>query len=865
MEPDQTDRLIDLVAEALERAPEERRAFLDAECGANEALRIEVESLLGQEEVAGEFLQTPAFAQAGKNLYDLEAGNLKPGDTLGDCRIIRLLGEGGMSEVYLAQDTGLERLVAVKLLKTQLDDDTLLRRFRHERKVLAGLTHPNIARLYGGAVSPEGRAYLVMEYVEGEPLDRYCGNRCLGISERLALFRKVCAAVSYAHQNLVVHRDLKPANIRVTSEGEPKLLDFGIAKLLDPETASGSAEATMTMSGAMTPEYASPEQLRGETITTASDVYSLGVVLYELLTGQRPYRLKSRRPDELARAICEQEPPLPSTVVGRGLTPAPTARTTAAGTEASTVSGETPARWRRHLEGDLDNIVAMALRKEPARRYPSAAQFSEDIRRHGEGLPVTARKDTLGYRASKFVRRNQTGVAAATLVVLALVAGLIVAAWQAHVTRQALDRARLAQKQEERLNGFLQTLLGSANPENGPGRDLKVVQVLDQASADLDRELAGEPALLAQAHLTIGQAYAGLHEEAPCLAHLRAALEIDHRLYGEENVVTARVQAVFGAELVELTRRYSEAEPLLHQALTVERRQPPDEQGELPLMLNYEGRSLRALDRVDEAKAMGAEYLALIREKEGEQSIAYAEGLLQMANLSDDAGAEASLRQAAAIYRRLRPRAPSLAGVLTALAYDLILQGKLDEPEGLLGEARELYRTTIGEKSTAYCGNLGCLSWLHFLRGEYAKAEAEMGEAYVIARTSQTPEGEQDYVGGRVLLALAIMRQGRPVEAEPELRRCLELAKTNHLRGNALPETVSGALGECLLAQNRYAEAEPLLLADYDHLRRSPRDKMPRLTDPVRRLHDLYVAWNKPVEAARFAGAHATLPAADTP
>ncbi len=862
MEPDQTDRLIDLVAEALERAPEERRTFLDAECGANEALRLEVESLIGQEEVVGEFLQTPAFAQAGKNLYDLEAGNLKPGDTLGDCQIIRLLGEGGMGEVYLARDTGLERLVAVKLLKTQLDDDTLLRRFRHERKVLAGLTHPNIARLYGGAITLEGQSYLVMEYVDGERLDRYCATRNLPVTERLALFRKVCAAVAYAHQNLVIHRDLKPANIRVTAEGEPKLLDFGIAKLLDPEGGTGTqADPTVTLSVAMTPEYASPEQLRGEKITTSSDVYSLGVVLCELLTGERPYRVNSRRPDELARAICEQPPERPSTMVGR--------RTATTG--EMTAGGENPARLRRRLEGDLDNIVTMALRKEPSRRYDSVAQFSEDVRRHCEGLPVIARKDTLSYRAGKFVRRNKTLVIASVLVGLTLVGGLAAANWQAHVARKERDRTRVAlasseqaKRQAEQLNGFLQTLLGSANPEDGPGRDLRVVQVLDEASAKLDQELAGEPALLAQAHVTIGQAYAGLREDIPAMDHLRAALEIDRRIYGDEDIVTARVKAVLGAALVDLMRRYSEAEPLLHQALIVERRQPPSEQRSLPLILSHEGKALSQLDRIDEAKAMTAEYLALIGKTSGEQGMIYADGLEQMAGLSlaqeDYAGAEAPLRQAVAIQRRLRPHAPSFARLLTTLAYNLVLEGKLDEPEGILLEAQELNRRTVGEKNIAYGMNIGCLSWLHFLRGEYKKAEAEMRVAQVTALASQVPTGEQDYVGGRVLLALAISRQGRAAEAEPALRECLELAQTNHLHGNALPDTVSGALGECLLAQSRYAAAEPLLLADYHHLRTSPGDTIPRLTDPVRRLHDLYIAWNKPAEAARFVGQATPVP-----
>ena len=298
-------------------------------------------------------------------------------------------------------------------------------------------------------------------------------------------------------------------------------------------------------------------------------------------------------------------------------------------------------------------------------------------------------------------------------MVLALVVGLVAATWQAHVARLALDRAHLAQRQAEQLNGFLQTLLGSANPEDGPGRELRVVQVLDQASANLDRELAGEPALLAQAHLTIGQAYAGLREAGPCLDHLRAALEIDRRIYGDEDIVTARVKAVLGAALVGLSRRYSEAEPLLHQALAMERRQPPGDQGKLPFILGYEGIALSQLGRIVEAKAMASEYLALVRKKDGEQSMTYADGLLQTSNLAlaqqDYAAAEAPLRQAVAIQRRLRPHTPSFAGLLTKLAYDLILQGKLDEPEGLLRESQELYRSTIGEKSIAYGMDIGCL------------------------------------------------------------------------------------------------------------------------------------------------------------
>ena len=362
---ERSTRLQDLVTDALERAPSERAAFLVAACGNDDALLAEARSLLQYDRGINTFLEPPVYAALKdvEGWKEADTGELRPGETLGDCRIVHLLGEGGMGEVYLADDTRLERRVALKLLKGRFGDATLDRRFRHERRVLAGLTHPNIARLYGGTVTPEGRAFLVMEYVEGERLDRFCQEGNLGVPERLALFRKVCAAVAYAHQNLVVHRDLKPANIRVTPEGEPKLLDFGIAKLLDPEDASGLAgDPTVTMHGAMTPEYASPEQIKGEAITTASDVYSLGVVLYELLCGQRPYSLKGRRPDEFARAICEEEPPRPSTVASR-TAPATATATVPAGQTA--VSREAAGKLRRQLEGDLDNVVAKALRKEP--------------------------------------------------------------------------------------------------------------------------------------------------------------------------------------------------------------------------------------------------------------------------------------------------------------------------------------------------------------------------------------------------------------------------------------------------------------------------------------------------------------------
>ena len=866
MEPDQTDRLIDLVADALERTPEERRAFLDAECGANEALRIEVQSLIGQAEVAGGFLQTPAFAQEGKHLHDLEAGTLKPGDTLGDCQIIRLLGEGGMGEVYLAQDTKLERLVAVKLLKTQLDDDMLVRRFRHERKVLAGLTHPNIARLYGGATTSEGRSYLIIEHIDGERLDRYCAARDLPLTERLALFRKVCAAVAYAHQNLVIHRDLKPANIRVTAEGEPKLLDFGVAKLLDPEGGAGTrADPTVTLSAAMTPEYASPEQLRGETITTTTDVYSLGVVLYELLTGERPYRVNGRRPDELARAICEQPPDRPSTMVGR--------RTATTGEK--TAGGETQARLRRRLEGDLDNIVTMALRKEPSRRYDSVAQFSEDVRRHCEGLPVVARKDTLGYRVGKFVQRNKVGVGAAAVVVFALLAGLLATIWQARVARQerdraqvaqmaaevsrkqaesALERATVAQRQTQQINDFLQKILGSASPAK-LGKDAKVIQVLDAASANVDEALANEPEVLAQVQQTLGSTYSNLGMVKIAEQHYRASLAILRRLYGEQDGRTVDAELALATALL-YQNDFEETEPLLLHVIDWLRRQPANEDLRLAKTLSHLGFCFTYTHRFQEAESSFNESLALYARSAGEESIGYASTLGQFGLLKresgDLGGAITATRSQLAILNRIAPDNNKVVVAEINLCSALIEARKFSDAETLLESAKRDCRRIVGENDNMLYTNVLFMSeLLDFEHGDFAKVATE-GKNILERFSAYLSRDEFFVVTADYLLGASLTRSGHAVEGEALLR--MALTNFNPVKralflvyGNA--ET---ALGDCLLAQKRYAEAESLLLTGYHKLQQDPNEQVASLAASVR-LHDLYTDWNRPADAERFA------------
>jgi non-specific serine/threonine protein kinase/serine/threonine-protein kinase len=421
MNPERWQRLEELFHTALDRPPGEREAFLDAACDGDVELRADVEQLLQADRQAKPFVGSAA-ADIGR-----VAATLNPeSDHIGAYRIVRELGRGGMGTVYLGErdDAQFEMRVAIKLIKRGMDTDAVLQRFRYERQILAGLVHPNIARLLDGGTTADGLPYFVLEYVDGEPIDEYCRSRRLTIEERLDLFRQVCDAVSYAHQHLVVHRDLKPSNIVVTAHGAPKLLDFGIARLLDADDEGG---ATVTEFGAraMTPQYASPEQLRGERVTTVSDVYALGVMLYELLAGKRPYDTTGVSAEAARHIVMGGEVVKPSAVAA------------AAGDEV----------LARRLRGDLDTIVLTAMRKDAADRYASVALLAEDLRRHRDGRPVVARGDAWTYRAARFIRRRKIGVAAAAAIAITLIGGVIGTTWQA---RAARAQAQLAQQARAR-------------------------------------------------------------------------------------------------------------------------------------------------------------------------------------------------------------------------------------------------------------------------------------------------------------------------------------------------------------------------------------------------------------------------------
>lgn len=483
MTPERWAMVKRVVADALECPAGERAALLDAACLGDPVLRAEADSLLAAHDGRDGFLDTGALQLARAEASDGDGepapARDRAGERIGPYRVVRPLAQGGMGDVVLAvrADDAFHKQVAIKIASRGGEAARFADRFQQERQILASFEHPHIARLLDGGTTDDGCPYLVMEYVDGEPIDDYCRRRDLGLGERLRLYLAVCAAVHYAHQNLVVHRDLKPSNILVTAAGTPKLLDFGIAKILAPERYAGAVETTGILGRLMTPEYASPEQVRGEPISTACDVYALGVLLYLLIADRHPHHEAGRALVSVLQAICSDTPERPSVVARR--------------------AGR--SRWAaRRLAGDLDTIALMALRKEPARRYGSALQLAEDIELHLTGRPVRARPDTLVYRVVKLVRRQLILVAVVTLLMLALVSGAVTTAWQAHVAGLERERAERHFHDAHDLAHYVMFDLHEAIRPLSGGTPVRRALV-DKALSYLDRlarDHAGDPDLL---------------------------------------------------------------------------------------------------------------------------------------------------------------------------------------------------------------------------------------------------------------------------------------------------------------------------------------------------------------------------------
>jgi serine/threonine-protein kinase len=808
MTPERWRQVAKVFDAAVERPLSEREAFLGQACGVDATLHREVASLLAALPDRDDIFERPAAT-----IFELPDADDLPslvGRRVGPYLITREVGEGGMGQVYEAvrDDDQFRKRVAIKMVKPGRETGLVLRRFRYERDILAGLDHPHIAALYDGGVTDDGHPYFAMEYVEGERIDRFCVGRSLSIGERLALFGSVCAAVQHAHRNLVVHRDLKPSNILVTADGTVKLLDFGIAKLLGDGADGERTGLTETGFQAMTADYASPEQVRGHPITTASDVYSLGVVLFELLTGERPYRLDGLSAADVVQTVCEREPPRPSTTV-------------------------TNRRDAAALSGELDNIILMALRKEPGRRYSSVEQLGEDLRRFRAGLPVIAQRATTGYRLRKFVSRHRAAAVTVALLVPTLVAGVVSTLWQARRAKAERDRA-------EEVNAFLGDMLRSAAPTER-GRDVTVAQVLADAATRVER-LSGNPEMEEELRTTIGTTYLslGLYQEAE--PHLRRALDIQRRRFGPGHPEVARaVQNV--ANLHEKKGDMDGAEGLYREALVLSRRRPSGDDTMTAGLLDDLGRVRQEQGDLEAAERLEREALAIRRRTLGDDHADVAASLNNLAVVlgqrGEYASAESLHREALRVIRAAKGETDAeVAQAQSTVAGILSYQSKHAAADSFFLPSLTTKRKLFGPEHPDYAWTLLSYATSLYDRGDYAATAERTRE--VLTLRGKTLTDEHVLVAGALLyLGRSLDHLGRYPEAERSLRECLELRRKHLPAGHWLIAAAESVLGEHYAMAGEYEQAQRYLKSGYDGLVEARGAEHPRTVEARAALDSL--------------------------
>ncbi|HWW95710.1 MAG TPA: serine/threonine-protein kinase [Vicinamibacteria bacterium] len=830
---------------ALEMAADERAAWLESLRAEDSTLVADLVALLEERSR----LSQEGFLE-GSALLPPSSASLA-GQTIGAYTLVSLIGQGGMGSVWLARrsDGRFEGQAALKLLNASLVGRAGEERFKREGSILARLTHPHIAHLVDAGLSPTGQPYLVLEHVEGEQIDRYCDGKGLGIEARIRVFLDVLAAVAHAHANLVVHRDIKPSNVMVGMDGQVKLLDFGIAKLLEEETGAGEATALTREGGrALTLEYAAPEQVTGGLITTATDVYSLGVLLYVILTGRHPAGAALMSSVHLLKAIVDTEPPRLSHAVAETKENTPEKRTRTAALRATTPDG-----LRRLVKGDLDTIVAKALKKNPAERYASVTVLADDLRRYLNHEPISARPDTLAYRAAKFVRRHARGVATAGAVILLL--AVVVGFYTASLAAER-DRARREAQKAAKVSELLTGLLTGADPyATHEEKEPSVRGLLDAGAERIQKELADQPDLQAEMLTVMGRVYQrlGAHEKAQPL--LEEALAAGRRVLGPEHERVAQSLNDLGV-LLDEKGDYTAAAPMLEQALAMRRKLLGPEHKDVAVTLVELGRVYRDQGFDERAEPLVRESLAIRRKVLGEEDHETATSESDLALLlwhkGDLAGAESLLRQCLATDRKTRgDDHPDVATTLNNLAGIAIDRYDYAAAERLSRQALVIGRKTLGEKHPTIATKLNSLSNALREQGKYDEAALVLQEALQIALPALGNDHPR-IASYKVNLARVHLARKKAAAAEPLLRQALRIQE------HAFPEDdwrvgqTKSLLGEALTALARYDEAERSLIAAHGILKDVPGQQGREATATRSRLVALYEAWGRPEKAAAY-------------
>ena len=828
IDPARWKRIEALLDEALDLDPSEREAHVRKKAGDDEELLAQVIKMLRASGDVETFLESSGrgeletvLARMASAVEETSPDHTEP-DRAGPYRLIRKLGRGGMGQVYLGvrDDEAYKRYVAVKVIRRGMDTEDILKRFRVERRILASLNHPGIAQLLDGGATDDGVSYFVMEYVDGEPITKYCDDNRLSLRDRLQLFQKVCAAVHYAHQNLIVHRDLKPSNILVTKDGEVKLLDFGIAKFLNPDLTGYTVPMTRTEQRVMTPEYASPEQVRGNSLTTASDVYQLGVLMYELLTGHRPFTFQTRVQGEIEKIILEQSPEKPSTMISKVVDAKEAATLTA--TDVSAQRRAPLANLRKQLAGDLDRIVLMALRKEMDRRYQSADQLQKDIASYLAGRPVSAQDDTLGYRVGKFVQRNKLAVGSAAVVALLLIVISIVAVRSAVITERQREQIALEAEKSREVIDFLVDLFEKADPEYSQGRDRTVREMIDIGAEDVRDRLADHPEVQSELMRVLSLVYAGLGEAGTGLELAQQAYDEQRALVGNQDSPEMAAATYALAVLKDDVGEREMSRELHEEALAMRKRLHGELHVDVAQSLNALGVTLfYGFRKADSARVVWEEALAIreellgpshrdIAESLSNLGAAYGE-LYYLSGTTDNElfnQAEQYFTQALEMTRRERgENHPFYASNLHNFGLTLLDRGVLQEAEAKFTEAIEKRTLIYGRVNNYTANSINMMGRVRQQQGRLEEAAPYFQESFDIHVQLQGPRSATVGIDHTILGGL-----------DRDLGR-LEDAVMHYLEGFSILQETFGpdhgrtvaaarSLGQILETLDRTSEAE---------------------------------------------------------
>ena len=886
-------RIQSLFEELIDTEDGERAARLASACGDDLELRSSVESLL-KSDARREDRLLEVIGEAADSLLEEHQDRLI-GTRIGPYRVVSILGHGGMSTVYRGErdDSQYQQTVAIKVLLHSTLHPRLRSRLHSERHILATLDHPSIARLIDSGDLEDGTPYLVMEHVDGESIDVYCDGRTLFVRERLELFIQVCAAVQYAHRNLVVHRDIKASNIFVTGEGAPKLLDFGIAKLLAPESLSHTLPVTRLQERILTPENAAPEQVLGRPITTATDIYALGVLLYQLLTGRSPYRLLSYSQLQLERAICMDDPVRPSQMVvskvsGEG---------DADRSRISDRRGLSPQRLRARLSGDLDAIISMAMRKEPDRRYPSVEALADDLSRHLLGQPVRARQGDWRYNAAKFLRRHVIAVTAVCTAFLGLALFGGVMFWQNHRIELAREATAQERDRAQQVSAFLVDVFSQADPFNARGKEPTARDLLDRGAEKISGNLTLQPEVRAQLLESIGLAYRrqGLSERAIPLFEQAVAIRRQERPLDNGRVAVA---------LANLARALTDAGHLvsaeadLQQAVDLSESTGASQPLETAdILVQFGNFALDAKSDPDHAAQLFGKAVNIYRNAIGSQTLQMAAALNGLASAaawkSDYPLAEHYEREALSIFQETVSRNhPDNAVALATLGSILTQRGKYAEAEQVLNEALQIERNVFGADNPRIASIEADLGSLYDKEGDMTRAIEATKAALQITRerrgpshyivgyyldalanlslkANDLPAAESDardalavyaeslparhlYVAStHQLLGEVLVRRGSLAAAEAELRTALEMNASLAGSDNWRAARSEASLGWALIARDKAAEGEPMLVEARSKLLSTVGAQHPATQQATAWLVEYYRTHHRNADAAR--------------